>query len=461
MKEFIHLKDISTNTDLYTNLRHFFLTIFPGEIHYLVGLHGSGKTALRKVLCGQLPIQSGTMSINGNVISSYSAYRARLENIVAIEHNVSPLIPSLSIYENMEIFHSVIKAKRKTKLFERKNSLKRIHTLIEEYNLSIDPMKKIRDIANEDVFLLYLLEAAYVDAKLIIINLSQLKLSFINSQRFFRILKQMNAQGAALLLLCDSFFPPLLPGKVNIIDKGYIIKQYDSATTDAAYINSLLLPADISVFHQNATGFPCHIIGIIELCYNNYSLPEYLFNLGLVSNDMNNNDSNTSIKFLKADSLNCFCDNLSVGDNIALVRYPSIAENTGYIDPSILNYLEKEFYNTLSQFISNPSHKTEDLSSAAKKILGIERWIMAGMQKLVIEDPLFGLDAEGQQILLRYFTSLRDRNIQLIFIFYNLSELQKICDTVHICNHGRICDSVLNNFPVDLDEELILSELKL
>ena len=434
MKEFIRLTDISTNTDSYTNLHHFFLNIFPGEIHYLVGLHGSGKTALRKVLCGQLPIQSGTMSINGNVISSYSAYRARLENIVSIEHNVSPLIPSLSIYENMEIFHSVIKAKRKTKLFDRKNSLKRIHALIKEYNLSIDPMKKIRDIADEDVFLLYLLEAAYVDAKLIIINLSHLKLSYINSQRFFRILRQMNAQGVALLL-CDFFFTPILPGKINIIGKGHIIKQYDSATTNAAYINNLLLPADTSVFPHNTMGFSGHIIGIIELYYSNYSLPEYLFNLGLVPNNMNGNGSDASIKFLKTDSLNCFCDNLSIGDNIALVRYPSIAENTGYIDPSILNYLEEEFYNTLSQFITIPSQR--------------------------IEDPLFGLDAKGQQILLRYFTSLRDRNIQLIFIFYNLSELQKICDTVHICNHGKICDSVLNNFPIDLDEKLILSEFKI
>lgn len=457
MKEFIRLTDISTNTDSYTNLHHFFLSIFPGEIHYLVGLHGSGKTALKKVLCGQLPIRSGTMSINGSVISSYSAYRARLENIVSIEHNVSPLIPSLSIYENMEIFHSVIKAKRKTKLFDRKKSLKRIHTLIEEYNLSIDPMKKIRDIADEDVFLLYLLEAAYVDARLIIINLSHLKLSYINSQRFFRILKQMNAKGVALLLICDFFFTPLLPGKINIIGKGHIIKQYDSAATNAAYINSLLLPADSSAFARNPREFSGHIIGIIELYYSNYSLPEYLFNLGLVPNDMNNNGSDVSIKFLKADSLNCFCDNLSVGDNIALVRYPSIAESTGYIDPSLLYYLEEEFFNTLSQFITIPSHKINDLNIAAKKILGIERWIMAGVQKLVIEDPLFGLDAEGQQILLRYFTSLRDRNIQLIFIFYNLSELQKICDTVHICNHGKICDSVLNNFADNLDEQLILS----
>lgn len=435
MKELIRLIDVSTNTDNFADLNHLFLTIFCGQVHYLAGLHGSGKSALRNVLCGQLPATAGTLAIDGTPVLAYTPQDAWTKGIFSIEQNASPMIPSLSIYENMELFYSAQKSKRSFRLFDRRNAYKRTQALFEEYGLSIDSSTKVQDITTEDAFLLYLLEAVYVNARLVILNLSNLKLSYMNNQKLFHILKQMNSQGTALLLICDSFSDQsLLPGKINIIRKGRIIKQYDSPAVDAAHINNILIPAEMTASPKNIVPSSGSITGIMELYYSNYSLPNYFANLGILSGD----SPDSSIKFLKTDSLECFCSNLSIGDNIALVRYPSIAEKTGYIDKALLRYLEEEFNKVLSGFGAPLAKNMEDLSIAGKKILGIERWVMAGVRKFVIEDPLFGLDAKGQQILLRYFISLRNRNIRLIFVFYNLSELQKICDIVHICSHGKI-----------------------
>lgn len=453
MKELIRIIDISTSADNIANLHHLFFNIFPGQIHYLAGLHGSGKSALRNILCGQLLPQSGTLIINGNSVSSYTPQNARFEGIFSIDQNTSPMVSSLSVYENMEIFYSAKKVTRKLSMFDKKNALIRIKALLQEYNLSIDPMTKIQDMSSEDVVLLSILEAAYANARLVILNLSNLKLSYINNQKVFHIIKQMNSHGISFLLICDSFLNhPLLPGIISVIRKGHIIKQYDTSTVDANQINNILVPDQTSLLQKSNPASSGMIIGIMELYYSNYSLAEYFTKLGIISEYNQEDFANYEIKFIKANSLDCFCDNLSIGDNIALVRYPEVAEKTGYIDSSILRYLEKEFNSILVNFGAKPAKSIDTLSIAAKKILGIERWIMSGVKRLVIEDPLFGLDAQGQQILLRYLASLRSQDIRLIFVFYNISELQKICDTVHICNHGKIYSSVQTDSEINLED---------
>lgn len=456
MKELIRLIDISTNSNEYTNLHHFFLNIFPGQVHYLLGLHGSGKSTLRDILCGYLAPASGTLIINGSAFSSYTAKNARANGIISIDQNASPLVSSLPVYENMEIFFSAAKKGSIFHLFDRKKVLTKLNILFQKYNLSINPFTKIYDLSVEDIFFLYLLEAEYVNANLIILNLSNLKLSFMDMKKAFHILKQLNSQGISLLFICDSFFnQPLLPGTIHIIRKGRIIKQYHSSEINAAQINELLIPSKNILSRRTSPASSSIIIGIMELYYSNYSLPEYFSKLEFFSANTTNNIS-SSIKYIKAASLDCFCDKLSIGDNIALVRYPSIAEYSGYIDHSILTYFEKSFHTVLSEVGAPTANSMADLNMTSKKILGIERWIMAGVQKLVIEDPLSGLDANGQQILLRYIQTLRDHGIQLIFIFYNTSELQKICDTVHICEHGKIKHSIQKDSGINLEDVIPL-----
>lgn len=266
MKELIRLIDVSTNTDNFADLNHLFLTIFCGQVHYLAGLHGSGKSALRNVLCGQLPATAGTLAIDGTPVLAYTPQDAWTKGIFSIEQNASPMIPSLSIYENMELFYSAQKSKRSFRLFDRRNAYKRTQALFEEYGLSIDSSTKVQDITTEDAFLLYLLEAVYVNARLVILNLSNLKLSYMNNQKLFHILKQMNSQGTALLLICDSFSDQsLLPGKINIIRKGRIIKQYDSPAVDAAHINNILIPAEMTASPKNIVPSSGSITGIMEL----------------------------------------------------------------------------------------------------------------------------------------------------------------------------------------------------
>ena len=449
MKEFIRLIDITTNTRQYANLNHFTFTIFPGQIHYIIGLHGNGKTALQKVLNGELAPASGIMQFQGHTVTSFAPQSAQTHGVISIQSNTSFMIPSMSVYENIELLSP---QKPRRILFERKTAISKVSKLLQQYHLNIDPSVKVSSLSPDETFLLHLLKAAYTNAQLLILNFSSLKLSYVNYQRMLQILKQMNKNGMALLLICDSYYvAPSLAGTIHIMQHGHIAKDYESTAITTEHLTQLLVP---SATPNNNLIQKEKITGILELYYSNYSLPEYFGNLRSASQSESGNSFHNNVHFISSEGLECFCNNLSVGDNIALIHYSSVCGALGYIDDDILRYLEKEFSKVLSTLGVSTDITMDALSIAEKKILGIERWIMAGCKRLVIEEPLSGLDAKGQQLLLRYFALLRDRDIRLVFIFFNISPLQIICDITHICDHGKIIHTLQNNTQVNIEELL-------
>lgn len=63
MKELIRLIDVSTNTDNFADLNHLFLTIFCGQVHYLAGLHGSGKAPCAMSCADSFPQQQAPLPL--------------------------------------------------------------------------------------------------------------------------------------------------------------------------------------------------------------------------------------------------------------------------------------------------------------------------------------------------------------------------------------------------------------
>ena len=48
--------------------KDFSLTVNDGDFVAIIGSNGSGKTSLLNIVCGSIPVESGTISINGKEI---------------------------------------------------------------------------------------------------------------------------------------------------------------------------------------------------------------------------------------------------------------------------------------------------------------------------------------------------------------------------------------------------------
>ena len=81
----------------------FSLTIEQGQFVSVVGSNGSGKTSLLNIICGSIPVDSGSILINGTDISRMPEYK-RQRVIGRVYQNPSMgTCPNMTILENMSL----------------------------------------------------------------------------------------------------------------------------------------------------------------------------------------------------------------------------------------------------------------------------------------------------------------------------------------------------------------------
>ena len=81
----------------------FSLTVEQGQFVSVVGSNGSGKTSLLNIICGSIPVDSGSILIHGTDISKMPEYR-RQRVIGRVYQNPSMgTCPSMTILENMSL----------------------------------------------------------------------------------------------------------------------------------------------------------------------------------------------------------------------------------------------------------------------------------------------------------------------------------------------------------------------
>ena len=74
----------------------------PGEIHALIGPNGAGKTTFVSLLCGRVPVQSGTITFAGQDITRLPAH-ARVARGIAYTFQITSIYGRLSVFDNVAL----------------------------------------------------------------------------------------------------------------------------------------------------------------------------------------------------------------------------------------------------------------------------------------------------------------------------------------------------------------------
>ena len=104
----LELKNINTNYNPGTVnelclFENFNLTLLDGEFVSVVGSNGSGKTSMLNIICGTIPVDSGSILVSGTDIVNQKDY-IRHRRIGRVYQDPSKgTCPSMTILENMSI----------------------------------------------------------------------------------------------------------------------------------------------------------------------------------------------------------------------------------------------------------------------------------------------------------------------------------------------------------------------
>lgn len=96
----LEVDDIHVSYGQLPAIRGVSLTLDEGGILAVIGANGAGKSTLLKAICGQLPLHSGAIRLDGEDISTVPAYKRARAGIALVPEG-RMLFKSLSVEENL------------------------------------------------------------------------------------------------------------------------------------------------------------------------------------------------------------------------------------------------------------------------------------------------------------------------------------------------------------------------
>jgi rhamnose transport system ATP-binding protein len=103
-KPVLEMKNVSKRFDMTQALDNVSLTLYPGEIHALVGENGAGKSTLIKIMTGIYRPDHGEILLDDRPIHIHNSQQAQAHGIAAI-YQEPMVFPDLNVAENIFISH--------------------------------------------------------------------------------------------------------------------------------------------------------------------------------------------------------------------------------------------------------------------------------------------------------------------------------------------------------------------
>jgi len=167
-----------------------------GEIHALLGENGAGKSTLMKIICGIYKADSGTVSLNGKVLS-LNNYGDAVKNHISMVHQEIQMVPESSIAENL--VNDKIKQFTKFGFVNWKAINEFASKYMKEVKLELSPEQKVRFLSAAHKQMIQIAKALSADAKVLLLDEPTSSLTQHEANILFSLLRNLKSKGLIII----------------------------------------------------------------------------------------------------------------------------------------------------------------------------------------------------------------------------------------------------------------------
>lgn len=218
------------------------LTLYPGEIHALLGENGAGKSTLLKALAGVHKIDSGSITLNGKQFEQGSTRAARDQGIAVIYQEPS-LFPDLTLAENVFVGRQL----QKGKTVDWQGMEKESRKLFEQLGVNLDPTIRARGLSIADQQIVEIAKALSTQATVIVMDEPTAALSSKEVDRLFKVARNLEAQNCAVVFVShrlDEVFA--LCSRITVMRDGATVGSAPTSEMNEAKVIKLMVGREIS-----------------------------------------------------------------------------------------------------------------------------------------------------------------------------------------------------------------------
>ncbi len=300
----IEFKNITKTFGSVVANKNINLNLKQGEILALLGENGSGKTTLMNMLSGIYLPNSGTISVNGEVVNIQSPEDSKKLHIGMV-HQHFKLVDVFSATDNIwmgtdTVPYSQIKKQKnneesnaneaKKKDFKKvcddifrggwhiikesflsKNRYAKIKDIATKFGFELDPKKKVYEMAVSEKQTVEIIKALYLGAEILILDEPTAVLTVQEIDKLFAILKKMRDAGKSIIIITHKLNEVMdVSDRVAILRKGEYITTVKTSETSEKELTEYMVGRKIDLkINRAITDFDRPLLEIRDLTIKN------------------------------------------------------------------------------------------------------------------------------------------------------------------------------------------------
>jgi ABC-type uncharacterized transport system ATPase subunit len=192
------------------------LTIWPGEIHCLLGENGAGKSTLMQILSGMYHPDEGTIRMFGHDVLINSPRQA-LELGIGMVYQHPTLIPVLSVLENLLLGSEGF-------TLDRQGALKRFMEYAAQLGVEIDPGALVSNLALGQQQQVEIIKALWKGSSVLILDEPTSMLTPQGIEELKKVVIQLKQSGLAVIFITHKLHEAMEIGdRISVLRGGKLV----------------------------------------------------------------------------------------------------------------------------------------------------------------------------------------------------------------------------------------------
>lgn len=461
-------------------LKDVSLTIYPGEVHALMGENGAGKSTLMKILAGAYTSDGGEIAVNGHPVRITHPSEARRQGISLIYQELN-VAPNLTVAENIFMGQERTRglALQKAEMEQEANAI------LQNLGASFDGDTRVSHLSIAEQQQVEIARALKDKARILVMDEPTAALSDRETERLFEIIRRLRADGIAIIYISHRMEEVYaLADRVSVLRDGEYIGTLDRSELSADRLVQMMVGRPLQDFYEHhhtesALHTEVPLLEVVGLTDGSKIQPasfqlyagEILGLAGLVGagrtelarlifgadpkaageirlegrrvNIHSPTDAiHCGIGYVPEDrkDLGLFLE-MSARENIAM-NVLDEGGNAGIMNLRQLQQVAERAIGQLSIRLASPSIRALDLSGGNQQKLLLARWLAIKPKVLLLDEPTRGVDIGAKSEIYRIISELAAQGVGILMISSELTEIIGMSDRVLIMREGRLVGEI-------------------
>lgn len=477
----LHMEGIVKQFDGTRALDDVSLTLFPNEVHALVGHNGSGKSTLVKILAGYHRPDQGSVTVNGQRVAYPTNTMAMQRRGVHFMHQDIGLAPRMSVLENLRVISFTTGFGRHIRWrAEREQTA----GLLRQFTADIDPSQLVERLSPTERAIVGLVrafqKATMQEANsVVVLDEPTAFLPRADVERLFEVVRKVAKSGCAVLLVTHHIDEPFaIADNVTVLRGGRVSgsapvpsltpaelihlivgSQIEATTYEPEVGEELIRVEGLSGGKLSDASFVANggeILGLTGLNGAGHEEVPYLLcgarkatggtvmtNGELVSAPTPADSIRRGMAFLPADRQSeSGIPSATVTENVTLSHLAAYRNRFGGIDKGKERTAVDWLIDTFNVLPRRPDAPLKQLSGGNQQKALLARWFAVDPSILILAEPTQGVDIASCEEIFTLIQRHAGKGRLVLIVSNQYEDLARICTRVVVFRNGRVHSEV-------------------